>query len=362
MSFRPTTPSLGRYTFGFVLLSATLAIVVGLLIVQQRLQEQHRAALAEAVATRAQGAVLDYSRRLHEDWRSVQALARQAADTRPEDLRRSLDAVIGDGTRVSWAGYAASDGTVLAASNGLLEGRDVSERPWFRFGLEGNFAGDVHEALLLANLLPPTETGEPRRFLDLAAPVVGSDGTARGVVGFHIDFDWARRHLAETAGALQIDVFLLNAQGQVVIASDGRDYPPLDMASVRAAATGAPSVSFETWPDGEAYFTTVLPTVAYEDLPSFGWRLVARIDGNAVDTGARRLTVDLAFVLVAFAVVLIVATAMFVNFFIRPFGRIADNALSIADGGSSYPPEIRRTAETEKLSAALARIQSRLAS
>lgn len=359
-AFRASAPSVVRYTFGFVLLSAVLAIIVALVIVQDRLRGQYRDALAVAVSTRAEGAVLAYARSLHDDWRAVRALAVQAATAEPEALRVALDAAVGGGARVSWAGYAALDGTVIAASGGLLEGRNVGERPWFRFGLEDGFAGDVHEALLLAELLPPTEDGDPRRFLDLAAPVVSASGSTIGVVGFHVDYGWAQRYLADMAEALKVDLFLLDADGAVMIASDGHDYPVLNMASVRAAATGATAINVETWPNGIDYFTTVLPGVGFADLPSFGWRMVARIDGGAIDATSREMTFNLGLLLATFAVALVLATMLFTRIFLKPFGEVADSALAIADGRDDYPPEIRRTAELEKLSAALSRIQSRL--
>ena len=39
-----------------------------------------------------------------------------------------------------------------AATRNMLEGADVSQRPWFQNALKGRSMGDVHEALLLARL------------------------------------------------------------------------------------------------------------------------------------------------------------------------------------------------------------------
>jgi len=65
-------------------------------------------------------------------------------------LRDAMDLTAAGGDKVSWAGFAAVDGTVQIASDGLPEGVGVAQRPWFQRGLDGPFAGDVHEAVRLA--------------------------------------------------------------------------------------------------------------------------------------------------------------------------------------------------------------------
>jgi diguanylate cyclase len=45
-------------------------------------------------------------------------------------------------------------GKVEVAANKLLEGADVSARPWFIHG-ETSYLGDVHKAVLLAKKLKP---------------------------------------------------------------------------------------------------------------------------------------------------------------------------------------------------------------
>ena len=274
-------PSLTMAIVGFVALGAALAAVGGAYLVADRGAALRQAALAEAVSVRANGLLLDFARALQQEWRNARIIARDIARRGPSAVRSSLDLVVGDGSRVSWAGIADLGGLVISSSGGLLEGVDVSQRPWFQRGLEGDFAGDVHEAVLLAKLLPKRE-GQPRRFLDLATPTRDGNGNVTGVLGLHLDHEWALDHLRESAKALQIDVFLVNREGAVVMATDPSVGSSLDLSSSRAAMAGATLASVETWPDGENYLTTVIPTVAYQDLPSFGWSLIARIDNDAI--------------------------------------------------------------------------------
>ena len=73
-----------------------------------------------------------------------------------------------------WLGVADAQGVVRAATNNMLLGQNVEERPWFRAGLQAPYVGDAHPAKLLESLLPHQER-RPYRFVDFAAPIrIGS--------------------------------------------------------------------------------------------------------------------------------------------------------------------------------------------
>ena len=353
-----TPLTLARAIYGFVIFGGLVAALAATTLVRDRVRAFNADALATAVTTRATGLELAFARALHEEWLNIRNLANAVRIGDPNDLASRLTAAVGDGTKVSWAGYARIDGSVVAGSNGLLQGVDVGERLWFQRGLEGPFAGDVHEAVLLASLLPGND-GEPLSFLDLATPVRDANGNPIGVLGFHLNFAWAQEFIAEQAAALDIDAYLVSQDGTVVIATDGGDYDGLDLQSTRRASAGQAGAGLERWPDGRNYFTTVVPQVAYDDLPSFGWRLIARIDGDAVETTDRAFSTGIMLTTALFGIFILLLTALFVQIFARPFSEISLNAARIADGDDVYPYESRRTAELERLSAALARLQGR---
>lgn len=73
-------------------------------------------------------------------------------------------------------GVADTDGHVRQAVKGLRVNQSVEARPWFQAGLQGNYTGYAHEAVLLTSLLPGGTTGEPLRFIDFAAPIRNADG------------------------------------------------------------------------------------------------------------------------------------------------------------------------------------------
>ena len=102
--------------------------------------------------------------------------------------RSKIYSVLSDFT---WIGFADVDGNVVASTGGLLQGKSVAARPWFKQGLERVAVGDVHEAILLASLLTQRANNEPYRFVDIAVPVRDASGKLLGVLGGHLDWTWA---------------------------------------------------------------------------------------------------------------------------------------------------------------------------
>eukprot|EP00741_Cyanophora_paradoxa_P022427 tig00021489_g21653.t1 len=125
----------------------------------------------------------------------------------------------------SWVGLADTSGTLLAASDGLLEGRGVSGRPWFEQvrGTRGAFFGDVHTATLLQTLLAPNAS-EPLRFVDVAAPVMTANGSLSHVLGIHLHWDWARdvqqRTMVPVYAAANAELFVYSPDNTVLLSPD----------------------------------------------------------------------------------------------------------------------------------------------
>ena len=341
---------------GFVVASLLAVGAGGAFVLTTRSQGVIDDTLDSIVRVRTDAAAQIFARRLHDDWNDLRHLAQIASDLDPASLRAMMDGLRGDGTRLSWIGFASVDGRVIEATDGLLVDADVATRPWFTNGLRGAFGGDLHEAVLLANLLPQ-EDGEPLRFVDLATPVRDADGEVIGVLGTHLNAGWVARMLAETGSLLDMELFLLNTAGGVVMAP-GDDRPDLSGLEVFAAArTGAFDSGRETWPDGRSYFTALVPDVGYGDLPRFGWRLAGRIDPVTFRPGFASLQRS---ALVAGAVTLLILAAMttlFVRIFVRPLRVLSLQAVRIARGETVFPSENASTAESERVSTALARLQ-----
>lgn len=353
-------PTLSHAIYAFVILGAIIGAVFLIIALRETVDEITERAMAEAVEVRSEGILSALRGELDEEWQNIEALAEIAASGDMSQVRISAGVMASSGSKVNWVGFAAVDGTVLAASNGMLEGADVSTRPWFMRGLQGAFAGDVHDAVLLANLLGPNEIGEPPRFIDYALPVTAPDGRILGVVGMHIDFDWAASYVTELARTLQLDALLVSEDGTIIVSTLDLNPARPTVQPFRLAAVGMSASVLEQWPDGREYYSVVIPIAASAQTPNFGWRLIARIDSTAfatIDSGLPQLLLPTTLTLLC---LLVIASVVFVRLFAHPFQRAAASAERIGDGGEDVPFESFRTRELAQISAALAVIQSKL--
>lgn len=312
--------------------------------------------LAFASRFRTTAAAGELARMLERDWHNLIFLTEQASKLTPDQLSYLMTGAGGNPTRISWVGYADLSGVVVSATNDLLVGQDVSERPWYRNGLTGGFAGDVHDAVLLAQLLGG-DSDEPLRFIDLARPVQDESGDISGVIGMHINANWLADYLRETSERFGIDLYLINPAG--TISASSTDQPPTeaDLQILRTAQTGISAEGRETWPDGRDYFSTIVPEVTSGDLPSFGWRMIGRLDANSVSFGVDLIRNGAHYAaLVALALVFLI-TIIYSRLILAPLSRLAKSAEQIAEGSQDYPANSRVTLEASQLSAALMRLQ-----
>lgn len=174
-------------------------------------------------------------------------------------------------TPYSWIGLASPAGEVLASTGGLLQGRSVAQRPWFQQGARGPMVGDVHEAVLLASLLPPLDSGEPRRFVDVAAPVREADGRLQAVIGAHLSWEWAEARRREAlarvpAGRQGVNIVLVDRAGKTLLG------PPA------TPSYGPMPHGVQVWSgaDGQRHLAAASPSLPREDYPGMGWVVVVR--------------------------------------------------------------------------------------
>ena len=339
-------------------LVGTLVFLAVAIVFQVSLRSYHDDTSEHAVRVRAQSLGVFLTRTLYEEWRRVESSAQQFSGADLSALQEPLDALAGSDDKVSWMGVAAPDGTILASTGGLLEGASVARRPWFQQGLSGPFAGDVHQSVLLARLLDPP-SGEPLRFVDFSAPVIGPNRQIVGVLGAHVNWRWVRQFVAEAARELELDAFVVNREGTVILSTESIDESSASLPSFQAARRGVTSNFTETWPDGTTYYSFTVPNLAYADMPPFGWGLVARLDGSAFDLPERKFQQQMSAVgaIVWFAGV--VVFAFVAGILIRPLRRLSSALLAQSRGEpTDYIRQHRRTAEVQVLSEALARFQA----
>lgn len=140
----------------------------------------------------------------------------------PEEVSALLNSLKLQFPSFSWIGVTDINGKVIAATDDILLGGDISQRPVYQEGIKGEFIGDVHEAVLLANLLP-NPTGEVMQFVDISYPLTDQSGNFIGVIAAHLSWEWAREVEATVLEPVendQIEIFVVSAVDGSILLGD----------------------------------------------------------------------------------------------------------------------------------------------
>ncbi|ARV62646.1 PAS domain-containing sensor histidine kinase [Nostocales cyanobacterium HT-58-2] len=264
----------------------TIAFVLSILaslIVGHTTSEQVKVDVGQSLAQIAYQMADKLDRGMFERYRDIQILSTLDAMRNPDasasQQRALLDKLQSTYTDYAWIGLTNHKGIVQASTGKLLEGKDVSQRPWFIHGRKASYVGDVHEAVKLAKLLP-NSTNEPLRFVDIAVPVIDLQGHPQGVLGAHLSWIWSREVEKSLLGSLKErnkEIFVLSQNGNVLLApAEFTAVNSLFLKSVKAAQRGINSYLIETWSDGETYLTGYAQSVGYRNYPGLGWLILVR--------------------------------------------------------------------------------------
>lgn len=186
----------------------------------------------------------------------------------------------------AWIGIADLDGKVAASTGRLLEGANVSKRPWFTAGMRGVHASDYHPAVLLEKVLP--RKADPWRFVDLSGPILDQSGKPVAVLGLHLSWEWARRHarrlLTPALREYGAEILVIRDDGTVMLGPQSLVETKVDTTSLRLAQKGMTGSLREVWPDGRAYLTGYSRTGDLLDPASLRWTvLVRQTEGRALE-------------------------------------------------------------------------------
>ena len=260
----------------------------------------------------------------------------------------------------AWVGITDANGIVVAGTGGLLEGKDVSQRDYFIQGRKAPFVGDVHDAFLLAKLLPPPSDGLPLRFVDVAAPITDKEGRFQGVVVGHLSWEWAslsRENLFRVMkDASAFDLVLLNRENKVLL-GDSRLVAlnqRLDTPSTRAVAGNANGFLVETWLDGSSVLTGYAQSRGAKDYPGLGWRVLVRQNAERAFADARMVR-NFIFVAGGLSALLFgVAVWFLLGRLIEPMARMSSVARRIRAGDKAIRiPVVAGCDEVAELSQSL---------
>ncbi len=278
-------------------------------------------------------------------------------------LRAALNQAQSGMRHFAWIGFARPDGQVVAATQGMLEGTSVFSRPWFRDGLKGPTVGDLHEAVLLAKLLPNLgATGDPERFVDIAFPVHSRDGRLLGVLGAHLYFRWVEG-LRDTVLKAQpgVNIVVMSSEGIVLLGPERGDTPFTKdrIARMSVTRTGA---FVQKSPAGDL-LTGYAISDGEQDFPGFGWIVVAQQPAEDAFASAYHV----AFRIIGYGAIALLVCVGLTLWFARRLGRpLRQLALAAEEIGRdpkiTMLPRLRGNADVMHLSYALRSLLRRLTS
>jgi len=324
-----------------VLLIVLMAIFSSVLIAARTLQlssdhiSQDQARLLQSTSTRM-------AHRLQED---LQARAReitlltqlplfrdpQAATDGKQQLLAHLKSIY---RYYAWIGLTDAEGNITVDSDKLLAGKNVATRDWFINGSQKLTFDDVHDAILLAQLLPrPTKDNTPLRLVDISAPLHTRTGELIGVIGAHLSIEWAsevRAQMLEEANDPSLEIMVLNHEGKLVLDSDNPQAHSAGFASFVAEFMFNPAMATApqslTWPGGNEYLTAVAKSGAAADSPSLGWAVVVRKPSAVAYLPARELAFEIVLLCILVCLMFIAVIWVVIRRSLKPLELIAKTA------------------------------------
>lgn len=265
------------------------------------------------------------------------------------DVLQSLERRKAARAEYAWLGIADANGVVRQATGGMLRLQSVAQRPWFKAAAEAVHVGDVHEAMMLAKLLPGAADGAPLRFIDFAAPIRDASGKLRGVVGAHAHWNW----VTDTVQAALSPAKQRRGMEMLIADRQGRILYPAHLAGVTRlppAAFTQTGYAVLRWDDARDYLTsrTAVRSGMQTDL---GWQIVVRQPLDAALQPARDLRNQL-LVSGLLAVVLFGLLALRLATRIsRPIEQLVEAARQVEQRGHApVYPELGQALEIDQLS------------
>jgi diguanylate cyclase (GGDEF)-like protein len=258
----------------------------------------------------------------------------------------------------SWIGLTDSSGSVVAASDKILVGTDISNRPVYQEGKKGTFIGDVHNAVLLANLLP-NPNGEPMQFVDISKPLTDKNGNFSGVLAAHLSWEWSKQVKATIIKPLkdelsEAEVFVVSGlDGTVLLGPEGMTGTLLDVESVQKATKGENNWLVEEWPDGKEYLTGFAVGDGHYDYAGLGWKVIVRIPTDHAFAPVEHLKSYIIKLGTITAVIFAFIGWLLAGFISNPLRKISRAAHRLRTGNDAVIPYIKGIKDLELLSGSL---------
>ena len=282
----------------------------------------------------------------------------------PQTLRRQLETLQSHFDVVSWIGVTDAVGEVRAATGGILEGKDISHRPVFLNAREQMWIGDVHDAVMLAALLP-NPSGEPIKFVDIATPLYQPDGAFDGVLAVHFSWEWASGIEASMIAPVQqrydTDLVVVSADNTVLLGPHDLLGSTFELSRLQQDKDGN-NARLLTWPDGHRYLTGWALSDGEGLFEGLGWTVLARVDEEVAFQPIRKLQLTITLTGVVLAMIITALGYWIMGRMASPLMRLSRAADHVRQGSHARIPREDSSPELLQLSVSMQAMVERLTS
>jgi diguanylate cyclase (GGDEF)-like protein len=349
-------------TVSAVLLALTITAVLSA-VSEEIATDYLERRIGQQLANRSAELADKFDRVLYERYQDIVFYGRDITELdlldRPTAVRERLNKLHAGREGYAWIGFAGRKGNVIAATDGILEGHDVSQRPWFQQASTSVFVGDVHKALLLEKKLN-SGGAEPLRFLDIATPVTNRAGEFMGVLGAHIEWRWVKNIRRENLQNKHSDALLIGANNMVLLGPTDLQDKSLSIESVKRGSRGENGYIIERWPDGKTYLTGYSKSKGHLEYPGLGWAVLERQELNAAFSSVEVLRQRLIGWGVVTAAIFALIGWLLSARIARPIKTLTKAAESLQRGEKTEIPVFRDYREANVLARSLRRLIAEL--
>ncbi|RUO63975.1 diguanylate cyclase (GGDEF) domain-containing protein [Pseudidiomarina planktonica] len=273
-----------RWFVTFAAWAVVLTTVISVLLTQVA-SNQIRQQAGNSLADVAYQMSDKLERGMFERYRDIQVAASLVAklqlENNTEGMQRLLNRLQTTYSDYAWIGLTDAEGKVLVATQDLLEGNDVSDRPWFRNAINDiSYVGDVHPALLLEEALAAEQGGEPLRFVDIAIPIRNAEGDITGVLGSHLNWRWGRELESSVINTMKLggsaEMILVGNDNQVVLGPKELMEHEISSQALEELSLNNSGYLIETWDNGVTYVVGYAQNRGYRDYEGLDWKVIVR--------------------------------------------------------------------------------------
>ena len=341
----PRHSLVAQISYAFALVSLVLSVILSYYAANISREQIEREQGASFVR-RAQNIVDVLNRSMFERYREMQIVASLDDIRDPlvsiDKKRIILEKLQHNFNAYAWIGICDVQGKGVVGTSKYLEGKDLSMRPWCTKGREKPFVGDVHDALMLAKLIP--HPNEDKFYLvDVAAPIHDAAGVLQGVLCGHIFWKWAEEML-DSKQAAGIEILLLSKTGLVLAGPEAERSALSALAphtwqvinAIHDKQTIGDDYLLDTWKNGKRYLVGHAHDAGYRDYPGLAWIAVVRQDAEQAFAPARALQRRILWVGLALGMLFMLIGAVMARRIAHPITLIAQAADRVVEGTLEY--------------------------